>query len=281
MGSVNAAGGGAPAPPPPPPTEIPKTKPENTAGGSGDADENKNPGLYEELHRRSKEPFPQVFEGAKVIMAKGLSSHFQISHTLTLSTFSPSGYRFGTTYVGGKQLSPSEAFPVLLGDVDSNGNLNANIIHALSDRLKGKFVAQFQSGGKLVGHQISGDYKGDDFSASLTAGNVDLMNMQGLLVAHYLQRITPHLALGAELMYQKAMQIPGGQIGVVSLAGRYSAENWEVSANFSPMAGNIHACYYQKVTDNAQLGVELETSLQMAESVGTVGYHIISGDEHL
>ena len=123
MGNVNAAG--APPAPPPPPTEIPRSmpKPENTAGG-GDGDNNMNPGLYEELHRRSKEPFPQVFEGAKVIMAKGLSSHFQISHTLTLSTFSPSGYRFGTTYIGNKQLSPTEAFPVLLGDVDSNGNLN-------------------------------------------------------------------------------------------------------------------------------------------------------------
>ena len=57
------------------------------------------------------ELFPQVFEGAKVIMAKGLSSHFQVSHTLTLSTFSPAGYRFGATYIGTKQISPSEVKP--------------------------------------------------------------------------------------------------------------------------------------------------------------------------
>ena len=52
--------------------------------------------------------FPQVFEGGKLIVSKGLSSHFQISHTLSLSTFQPSGYRFGATYVGVKQLSVTE-----------------------------------------------------------------------------------------------------------------------------------------------------------------------------
>ena len=243
-------------------------------GGDGDKSADKNPGLYEELHRQSKELFPQVFEGAKVIMAKGLSSHFQISHTLTLSTFAPSGYRFGTTYIGNKQLSPSEVFPVLLGDVDSSGNLNANIIHAFSQRLKGKVVAQFQSGGKLVGQQISCDYKGDDFTASLTTGNIDPINMQGLLVAHYLQTITSRLALGAELMYQKGMQVPGGEIAIMSLAGRYSGDSFQVSANLSPMAGNIHTCFYQRVSDNVQMGVELETSLRMAESVATVAYQI-------
>lgn len=52
--------------------------------------------------------FPQVFEGGKLIVSKGLSSHFQISHTVSLATFQPSGYRFGCTYVGTKQFSPQE-----------------------------------------------------------------------------------------------------------------------------------------------------------------------------
>lgn len=275
MGNVHAAESpsyATPAPPlaPPPQTEAPK--PQQTSGSGDDGD--RNPGLYEDLHKQSKELFPQVFEGAKVIMAKGLSSHFQVSHTLTLSTFSPAGYRFGATYIGTKQTSPSEAFPVLLGDVDSNGNLNANIIHSISDRMRGKIVAQFQSGGKCIGQQISCDYKGDDFSASLTTGNVDPINLQGLMVAHYLQRVTSRLALGAELMYQKGMQVPGGEIAIMSLAGRYSGDRWQMSANLSPMAGNLHTCFYQRVTETTQVGVELETSLRMSESVGTVAYQI-------
>lgn len=46
----------------------------------------------------------------------------------------------------------------------------------------------------------------------------------GLLIGHYLQRVTPNLALGAELMYQRGPQLAGGEIAVMSLAGRLKGE---------------------------------------------------------
>ena len=58
--------------------------------------------------------FPVVFEGGKLVVNKGLSSHFQISHTMTMSSLQPSGYKFGCTYVGTKQYSPSEASQVVV-----------------------------------------------------------------------------------------------------------------------------------------------------------------------
>jgi len=58
--------------------------------------------------------FPVVFEGGKLVVNKGLSSHFQISHTMTMSSLQPSGYKFGCTYVGTKQYSPSEASQVFV-----------------------------------------------------------------------------------------------------------------------------------------------------------------------
>ena len=73
---------------------------------------------------------------------KGLSNHFQISHTLNMSSVTPSGYRFGATYVGTQQFGPSEAYPILLGDIDPSGNLNANIIHQLNRNIRMKFVSQ-------------------------------------------------------------------------------------------------------------------------------------------
>lgn len=73
---------------------------------------------------------------------KGLSNHFQVSHTINLSSETPSGYRFGATYVGTKQFSPHEAFPILLGDIDPSGDLNANIIHQFTPRLKTKVATQ-------------------------------------------------------------------------------------------------------------------------------------------
>jgi len=275
MGNVHAKDSGKyQAPPPtmapPPPSDNPK--PQQTSNSADERD--RNPGLYEELHKQSKDLFPQVFEGAKVTMSKPLSSHFQLSHTLNLSSFSTSGYRFGATFIGNKQLSPNEAFPILVGDVDSSGNLNANMIHAFSDRMRGKFVAQFQSGGKCIGQQLSCDYKGDDFCASVTTGNLDPINMQGLLVAHYLQRITSNLSAGAELMYHRGNQVPGGEIAIMSLGGRYSGDKWQLSANASPMSGLLHTCYYQRVTENMQMGVELETSLRNQESTGTIAYQI-------
>ena len=50
------------------------------------------------------------FEGGTLRVNKGLNSHFQVSHTLNLPTNpqSPSGYKFGATYVGTKMLSPTE-----------------------------------------------------------------------------------------------------------------------------------------------------------------------------
>lgn len=54
------------------------------------------------------EVFPLQMEGVRLVVNKGLSNHFQVSHTVTLSTLGDSGYRFGSTYVGSKQTGPAE-----------------------------------------------------------------------------------------------------------------------------------------------------------------------------
>lgn len=54
------------------------------------------------------EVFPLQMEGVRLVVNKGLSNHFQVSHTITLSTLAESGYRFGSTYVGSKQTGPAE-----------------------------------------------------------------------------------------------------------------------------------------------------------------------------
>lgn len=47
------------------------------------------------------------------------------------------------------------------------------------------------------------------------------MSSTGILVAHYLQSITPSLALGGELVYHRR---PGEEGTVMSLAGKYTSE---------------------------------------------------------
>lgn len=80
--------------------------------------------------------------------------------------------------MGTKQISPMEAYPVLLGDIDPSGNLNANILHLFNSRLKGKFAAQVQRS-KFSAVQMSADYRGDTYSCSLTLANPDIINCSG------------------------------------------------------------------------------------------------------
>ena len=129
----------------------------------------RNPGTVEDLHKKCLSVFPMFFEGAKLLVNKGLNNNFQVSHTLAMSSAGQSGYRFGATYVGTKMLSPTEAYPLLLADMDPSGNLNANIVHAPTDRIRMKMIAQIQQS-KWQSAQMTADYKGDHHTVSFASG---------------------------------------------------------------------------------------------------------------
>ncbi|TDG39770.1 hypothetical protein AWZ03_013813 [Drosophila navojoa] len=245
----------------------------SVASEVSDAKDNQleNPGTVEELHKKCKDVQAITFEGAKIMLNKGLSNHFQVSHTINMSTTVPSGYRFGATYVGTKQYSPTEAFPVLLGDIDPSGNLNANVIHQFSSRLRCKFASQIQDS-KMMATQLSTDYRGNDFTASITLGNPSIFTNSGVVVGQYLQSVTQRMALGAEVAYQYGPNVPGRQIAIVSALGRYTSGDSIWSGTLGP--SGIHLCYYQKASEQLQIGVEVETSLRMQESVATIAYQI-------
>ncbi|KAF4528834.1 hypothetical protein B566_EDAN017205 [Ephemera danica] len=145
-----------------------------------------NPGPMDDIHKRAKEVFPMAFEGARFVVNKALSGHFQVCHSLNMSTSNPaqSGYKFGVTFVGQKQVGPGEAYPILIGDVDANGNVNANAIHLFNKNVLGKLMYRVQ-GNKIVAMQTSLDYRGHDFTASITGANVDLVNYSGSLDSNW------------------------------------------------------------------------------------------------
>jgi len=229
-----------------------------------------NPGTVEDLHRKCQGVYPMYFEGAKLLINKGLNSNFQVSHTLTMSNVTPAGYRFGATFVGPKMLSQTEAFPLLMADLDPSGNLNANIIHAPSENTRVKMIAQIQNR-KWVSTQMTADYKGRLQTASLTLGNPDLIHGTGVGVFHYLRSITPWLAMGGELAYQSSPQIPGGHVAVVSAAARVSGDDFQLAATLGN-GGQAHATYYQKCSENLSIGVEMETNFKAKESTASLGY---------
>ncbi|MGH0176679.1 UNVERIFIED_CONTAM: hypothetical protein FKN15_073286 [Acipenser sinensis] len=175
MGNVLAAGSpspaaGSPAAGPglvsvPPGFTMPQVSPLSPpAEPSASEGRLPNPGPFEECHRKCKEVFPAPMDGVKLI----------VNHTVSLSTLGESNYHFGATYVGTKQLSPTEAFPVMVGDMDNSGSLNAQIIHQLTTKLRSKLAFQTQQS-KFVNWQVDGEYRGEDFTAAVTLGNPDII----------------------------------------------------------------------------------------------------------
>ena len=61
---------------------------------------------------------------------------------------------------------------------------------------------------------------------------------------------------------------------------------WIVKISFKCVAGSdyvvsgtlgttgVHVCYYQKASEQLQLGVELETNLRVQEAVASIGYQV-------
>ncbi|XP_078040102.1 mitochondrial import receptor subunit TOM40 homolog 1 [Augochlora pura] len=278
MGNVLAAAAPPPPPPPPPPPGsivLPNVGKQDSSTGLYPSTEvlrtMENPGTVEDLHKKCKDVFPVHFEGAKLMISKGLSNHFQISHTINMSSCNPSGYRFGATYVGTKQPAPTEGYPVLLGDIDPSGNLNANIIHQFGQRLKGKLAAQIQKS-KLTAAQLTTDYRGDAYTASLTVGNVDILDGSGVFVMHYLQSVSPSVAIGGELAYQRGPAVPGGQVSVLAAAARYTKGDSTISGTLG--GTGCHLCFHQKASQQLQVGAELEIDTRILECTGTIAYQV-------
>jgi mitochondrial import receptor subunit TOM40 len=117
--------------------------------------------------------------------------------------------------------------------------------------------------------QGDGEYRGNDFTANLTVGNLDIVNDAGILVAHYLQRMTPKLDLGGELLYHYGS---GQEVAVMSLAGRYSTDKW-VGTTTVGQAG-WHLSYWHKGNENVQVGVEYEYNLRAKDSCVSLGYQL-------
>lgn len=226
-----------------------------------------NPGTYEDLHKACKEVFPQPVEGCKLVINKGLSNHFQVSHTLQLSGIGPGAYHFGATYVGNKQTGPNEAFPVLLGDIDTNGSLNAQMIHQFTDRIRGKTIIQTQKSVWVL-IQSDAEYRGNDFTASITTANIDIINNSGVVVGHYLQRMTPSVAVGGELLYQYGSQ----EAAMMSVAGRYTSDRWIASGTVGQTGW--HLSYWHKGNENVKVGVEYEYNTRARDSSVSAGYQM-------
>ncbi|NXL39305.1 TM40L protein, partial [Glaucidium brasilianum] len=162
-----------------------------------------------------------------------------------------------------------QAFPTLVGDMDNSGSLNAQVLQLVAERIRTKAVFQTHQA-KFVTWQFDGEYRGDDCTATLTLGNPDLLGESGerggsphpsrgarggphaegprvpavILVAHFLQSVTPRLVLGGEMVYHRR---PGEEGAILTLAGKYTALKWVATLNVG--YGGAHASYYHRANE--------------------------------
>uniref|UniRef100_A0A2K6U1I3 Uncharacterized protein n=1 Tax=Saimiri boliviensis boliviensis TaxID=39432 RepID=A0A2K6U1I3_SAIBB len=187
-----------------------------------------NPDTFEEYHRKCKELFP--------------------IQMVALSTVRESSCRFGT-----KQLSPTEAFPVLVGDMDDGGSLS------LGPGFRSKMAIQPQQS-KFVNWQVDGQSRDADFTAVVTLGNPDVLVGSGILVLVYHPR-------------------PGVEGAVMSLAGKYTLNIWLATVTLG-QAG-MHGTYYHKASDQLQVGVELEAGIGMQDTSVSFRYQLALPEANL
>lgn len=84
-----------------------------------------------------------TFEGIRLVINKGLSNHFFVSHSLLIgSTSQTSSYKFGSTFVGTNQIGPGDYSPLLMGDIDPRGNISTNVNIQPWDKVKVKLNTQ-------------------------------------------------------------------------------------------------------------------------------------------
>lgn len=203
-----------------------------------------------------------------MMVNKTLSSFFKASHTFHLSAVSPSQYRFHVEHRQSDSHGKDTDSPVLIGEMDSSGSLNAHSLLHLSERIRAKAVFQTQQA-QFMTWQFETEYRGSDFTAAVTMANPDVLRESVILVAHFLQSVCSGLVLGGELVYHRGRHEEGG---ILTLAGQYSGPNWVATLNAGK--GGAHASYYHRANKQIQVGVEFEASTRTQETTASFGYQM-------
>ncbi|THD27756.1 Mitochondrial import receptor subunit TOM40 [Fasciola hepatica] len=229
------------------------------------------PGSIENIHNKAHDIFPIPFDGAKLVINKGLSPNFQVNHSLSLNSDDQGGYRFGVTYVGHDKVSDVESYPVLMGELQPNGNIQAQIIHRLSPMLHLRYIAQAQRN-RMAGQQFATEWKGTKWQTALTMINPDITRGQVMGALDIMRQVSKRVSLGTMFFYQRSPQLPARQDGVWSLGGKYVADNWQVAATVRPWQLGLHTSVHLQVNESLQLAAEWESSFQQQSNTTTLGY---------
>lgn len=245
-----------------------------------------NPGTFEDLHKKFDNLEVKNFEGARLVVKKILSKHFDATHTLLLNPKAETlyktlnhkkevdrehGYKFGVSYTGLKKVNSEERYPVISGDIKPNGDLNASFVHTIGCRLRVKLSTQIKQN-KYEKLKTSMEYRSDDFTFTATLIDPSILKQEGLLLLQYLQSITTRIALGVEIASKMTSNSLEGNQANLAGAFRYSS-GFRTLTTTVGQAG-LRVCYHHRQSHDLQMGVELQFNFVTKENKAKILYQL-------
>ncbi|KAI4385806.1 hypothetical protein MLD38_003799 [Melastoma candidum] len=249
--------------PPPPPHVSPVSPPEKV-----DYLDLPCPIPYEEIHREALMSLkPEVFEGFRFDLTKGLNPQFALSHSVVMGTtevpsrdyqtlkMPTANYEFGVNFMDPKLM--------MFGRLLMDGRLNARVKWDLTDDLSFKANALLTKEPHMSHGMFNFDYKGHDYRTQFQFGNGSLFG------ANYIQSMTPNLSLGGEVFWTGQHRKSG-----IGYAARYNTEKMVATSQFAS-TGMVLMSYVQKVSEKVSLATEFMYNYLSRDAVATVGYDYI------
>ncbi len=140
--------------------------------------------------------------------------------------------------------------------MDTNGIFQGKYHYALTESLNARFQSQIsnQPGQSMIQTEV--DYAGNDSSVNVKLINPDVTSQTGIATVSYLQSITKHLSIGAELIGQKMHAKEPFETGV-NMAAKYTTPTHITTLNVQQFAA-LQVSYFHRVSQQVELGTELQ-----------------------
>ncbi|KAL1593417.1 translocase of outer mitochondrial membrane [Nothophoma quercina] len=210
-----------------------------------------NPGTVEGIAREvQRDVFLNnaSFSGLRAELTKAFSAAplFQVAHSLSM----------------GSQVQPPYSYMVLYGsprtfmqgNIDNEMQFSGRFNWRWTSAFVSKTAVQLTSQGNMV--SLENDYTGADFSASLKAVNPSVLDggITGMIMASYLQAVTPRLSLGIDAFWSRPAAAYPPELNV-SYAARYRAADWMACGQIIPDRGVLEASYWRRLTEKVETGI--------------------------
>lgn len=245
---------------------------EPTLDNSKPAETLKNPGPVEDIHKECQNIMPVPFAGVTLKVNKNFSIPVRVSQTTQLTSFSSPVYRFGVAYMGTNLLSPKEVFPLIKGDIDSTGILKTTFTNQKTQNLRCSVDTEIKNK-KATKTSMRMNYEGLGFNASITLADSSTVPKGSVqLSGQFTQAITSKLSIGYQLEGYCRPTSFGCEVFALCGAARYVSKlgTWSATIGYP----ELRACYHRKVSNQLQVGIELEANPILRQKAAKFGCQI-------